>query len=47
MIEVPEEYLLGKVTAHDQINPHTGELICECNKELTTELLQSIRVFRC
>jgi DNA-directed RNA polymerase subunit beta len=42
-LQVPEEYLLGKVIANDQINTNTGELICECNKELTTELLQSLR----
>ncbi len=42
-LQVPEDYLLGKVVAHDQINPSTGELICDCNQHLTVELLRTLR----
>ncbi|MFV1872806.1 MAG: DNA-directed RNA polymerase subunit beta [Oleiphilus sp.] len=36
-LEVPKEYLYGKVTAKDLINEETGEIILECNTELTEE----------
>ena len=41
-LRVPLDYLVGKTLAKDQVNPSTGELICECNTELTPELIESI-----
>ncbi len=41
-LEVPEEYLWGKALARDLIDPETGELLHECNTELTTEVLESL-----
>ena len=38
-LAVPEEYLYGKFLAKDIIDPETGELFCECNTELTEELV--------
>ena len=37
-MEVPREYLNGKVIAKDLINEETGELIVECNTEITEEV---------
>ncbi|HMY97647.1 MAG TPA: DNA-directed RNA polymerase subunit beta [Pseudomonadales bacterium] len=42
-IEVPEEYVLGHVTAKDLIDTETGEVICPCNSVITEELLQLIK----
>ncbi|QEA38060.1 DNA-directed RNA polymerase subunit beta [Pistricoccus aurantiacus] len=41
-LEVPMDYLYGKTLAKDQIDPNTGELICECNTEITPELLEKL-----
>ncbi|WP_227370375.1 DNA-directed RNA polymerase subunit beta [Halomonas sp. M20] len=41
-LEVPMEYLFGKRLAKDQVDPGTGELICECNSEITPELLEKL-----
>jgi len=41
-LEVPMEYLYGKTLAKDQVDPKTGELICECNSEITAELLEKL-----
>jgi DNA-directed RNA polymerase subunit beta len=41
-LEVPREYLYGKVTAKDLINEETGEIILECNSELTKESVEAI-----
>ncbi|MDI5983440.1 DNA-directed RNA polymerase subunit beta [Halomonas sp. M4R5S39] len=41
-LEVPMEYLFGKTLARDQVDPNTGELICECNSEITPELLEKL-----
>src|SRR5699024_10809336 len=41
-LEVPMDYLYGKILARDQVDPNTGELICECNTELTPELLETL-----
>ena len=41
-LEVPREYLYGKVTAKDLVNEETGELILECNSELTKESVEAI-----
>ncbi|EPB99954.1 DNA-directed RNA polymerase subunit beta [Litchfieldella anticariensis FP35 = DSM 16096] len=41
-LEVPMEYLFGKILAKDQVDPNTGELICECNTEVTPDLLEKL-----
>ncbi|ATJ84433.1 DNA-directed RNA polymerase subunit beta [Halomonas beimenensis] len=41
-LEVPMDYLFGKVLAKDQVDPNTGELICPCNTAITPELLESL-----
>ncbi|MDH2433874.1 DNA-directed RNA polymerase subunit beta [Pokkaliibacter sp. MBI-7] len=41
-LEVPIEYLLGKISARDIFDPSTGELIAECNSEITLELLEKM-----
>ncbi|MBS4153860.1 DNA-directed RNA polymerase subunit beta [Cobetia sp. MC34] len=41
-LEVPMDYLYGKVLAQDQIDPATGELVCESNSEITPELLEKM-----
>ncbi|MGP1927997.1 MAG: DNA-directed RNA polymerase subunit beta [Arsenophonus sp. NC-LC2-MAG3] len=38
-IEVPIEYIAGKVVAKDYFNKNTGELICTANTELSIEIL--------
>ena len=42
-LQIPEAYLMGKKIARDQIDPATGELICDCNSEVTQELLVALR----
>ncbi len=37
------EDILGRVTAHDVIDPHTKEVLVECNQEITPERLELIR----
>ncbi|MDX5297982.1 MAG: DNA-directed RNA polymerase subunit beta, partial [Gammaproteobacteria bacterium] len=41
-LDVPLHYLFGRVTAKDIIDPSTGELIVECNTELTEDLVVKI-----
>ena len=38
-LAVPEEYLYGRSLAKDVVNTETGELLCECNSEVTKENL--------
>jgi DNA-directed RNA polymerase subunit beta len=38
-LEVPATFLEGHVTAKNIVNAETGELICDCNTEITAELL--------
>ena len=42
-IEVPDEYLIGKVVAKDIIDEETGEVMIEANSEIDAELLQKIK----
>ena len=42
-MEVPLEYLVGKVLAKDYVNKKTGEVVAEANAELTLELLAELR----
>lgn len=41
-LAVPVEYLLGKVLAQDIIDPASGELVLECNTEITEETLETL-----
>ncbi len=41
-IEVPKEYLYGKILAHNVIDDETGELIANVNDEITEELLDKL-----
>jgi len=42
-ITVPEDYLLGRVLARNQIDPDTGEILAKANEELTELLLKKLR----
>src|SRR5688500_11452889 len=42
-LSVEAEELLGKVAAHDVVDPETGEVLLECNEELTDAKLQRLR----
>jgi len=39
---VPREYLLGRALAKDLADQNTGELLFECNSEITEEILDAI-----
>ncbi len=41
-LDVPAEYLLGKVVAKTLVNKETGEIICECNSIVADDLLARI-----
>ncbi len=42
-LEIPAEYLVGKILFHDIVDPETGELMAEANAELTAELIEQIQ----
>ena len=42
-LTVPEEYLEGRILAHDVVDSSTGEIIAETNAELTPDVIQAIR----
>ena len=39
---VPEQYLEGKILAHDVVDKETGELLAEANDELTAESIEKL-----
>ncbi|CAH0542847.1 DNA-directed RNA polymerase subunit beta [Vibrio marisflavi] len=41
-IEVPVEYIVGKVSSKDYVNEATGELIVSANQELSLEMLANL-----
>ena len=41
-LTVPNEYLEGKILAHDVVDTETGELLAAANTELTPELVEQI-----
>ncbi|BAU58941.1 DNA-directed RNA polymerase beta subunit [Halorhodospira halochloris] len=41
-LEVPEDYLVGKILAHDVVDPESGEVLAEANTGLTPELIQEL-----
>ncbi len=44
---VPQEYLYGKILAHNVVDERTGELIAGVNTEITAELLEQLRKAGC
>ncbi|MCF6280722.1 MAG: DNA-directed RNA polymerase subunit beta [Candidatus Polarisedimenticolaceae bacterium] len=42
-IEVPSEYLMGKMLANNIVDTETGELLAEANAEITEELLELLQ----
>src|SRR5690625_3998576 len=42
-LEVPDEYLIGRILAIDLADKETGELVARANDEITEELLEQIR----
>jgi DNA-directed RNA polymerase subunit beta len=41
-LPVPRDYLLGKAIAKDIVDEKTGELLVECNTEITNEVLDAL-----
>ena len=41
-LSVPSEYLIGRSLSHDIVDPNSGELLFECNTEITEEVYQAI-----
>jgi DNA-directed RNA polymerase subunit beta len=41
-LDVPSDFLIGRVLAHPQIDTETGEVIAEANAEITAELLEAL-----
>ncbi|MBL4865272.1 MAG: DNA-directed RNA polymerase subunit beta [Pseudomonadales bacterium] len=41
-LEVPADYLLGKVVAENIVDAKSGEIIVECNSEITPEILEAL-----
>ncbi|AWX13973.1 DNA-directed RNA polymerase subunit beta [Mergibacter septicus] len=41
-VEVPTEYIIGKVAAKEYVNLETGELICPANGELSLDILANL-----
>jgi len=42
-LQVPEDYLLEKIMAHDVIDTETGEIIVYANDEITVEQIEAMR----
>ncbi|NII11601.1 DNA-directed RNA polymerase subunit beta [Oleiagrimonas sp. C23AA] len=42
-LEVPDEYIEGRILAKDVVDAETGELIAGCNEEITAEHLEQFR----
>ncbi|MBP0050140.1 DNA-directed RNA polymerase subunit beta [Marinobacterium sp. AK62] len=43
-LEVPSEYLIGKALARNLVDPSTGELVANCNAEITEEMIGKMQV---
>ncbi|WP_421868687.1 DNA-directed RNA polymerase subunit beta [Motiliproteus sp.] len=41
-LEVPAEFLTGKVIARDVVHPSTGEIVAEANAEITEEIIEAL-----
>ncbi len=42
-LDVPEDYVLGKILASDVVDESTGELLAGANQEITSEVLSQLR----
>ncbi|MFC1795547.1 DNA-directed RNA polymerase subunit beta [Pseudomonadota bacterium] len=42
-LDVPDEYLLGKIAANTIVDKESGEILVDANAELTEELLEQLR----
>ena len=42
-IDVPVEYIVGKVSAKDYVNLEDGEIVCAANMEISLEMLATLR----
>jgi DNA-directed RNA polymerase subunit beta len=42
-LEVPDEYLIGKIIANAVIDKESGEVLADANAEMTEELLETLR----
>ncbi|RZU47347.1 DNA-directed RNA polymerase subunit beta [Fluviicoccus keumensis] len=42
-LDIPADYLHGKVVAKTLLHPATGELVCECNTVITAEVLTRLQ----
>ncbi|MGB7932797.1 MAG: DNA-directed RNA polymerase subunit beta, partial [Gammaproteobacteria bacterium] len=42
-LEVPDDYLIGKVLAHNVVDTETGELIANANEEISLDLFNKLR----
>ncbi|MGI8739542.1 MAG: DNA-directed RNA polymerase subunit beta, partial [Gammaproteobacteria bacterium] len=42
-LDVPEDYVIAKILAHDVVDESTGELLAGANQELTAELVGKLR----
>jgi DNA-directed RNA polymerase subunit beta len=41
-LPIPDEYLVGKILAHDIVDTETGELLAQANDELTLETVEKL-----
>ncbi len=42
-LDVSDEYMIGRILAHNIVDTDSGELIAACNDEITPELLEAMR----
>jgi DNA-directed RNA polymerase subunit beta len=42
-MEVPDDYLIGKIVAHNIVDTDSGEVLADANAEITEELLAALR----
>ncbi len=42
-LDVPEDYLIGEVLAHDIVDEESGELLAQANDEITADLIGKLR----
>ncbi|MFP4296102.1 MAG: DNA-directed RNA polymerase subunit beta [Halothiobacillaceae bacterium] len=42
-LDVPDDYLIGKILAHNVVDTETGELVARANDEITPEALAALR----
>ncbi|MGB0514515.1 MAG: DNA-directed RNA polymerase subunit beta, partial [Wenzhouxiangellaceae bacterium] len=42
-LDVSDDYLIGRILAHNIVDSDSGELLAACNDEITAELLETLR----